>query len=101
MVSAVSLIYPGCKFDVTLALYAVNACARIPEMALRVTASIVGLTTSRDEKPSPVLLDMVVKKTFLLVFCCVAGSRFSTGSTKREAQMEYWLAWKVTMMLDI
>jgi hypothetical protein len=60
------LIFPGCKCNITLALYAVNACARIPEMALRVTASIVGLTTSRDEKSSPVILDMVAEKTVLL-----------------------------------
>lgn len=56
----------GCEFDITLALYAVNACARMPEMALRVTASIVGLTTSRDEKFNPILLDMVAKKNVRL-----------------------------------
>jgi hypothetical protein len=44
---------------------------------LSVTASIVGLTTSRDEKSSPALLDMVAKKTVLSVFCCVAGSKYS------------------------
>jgi hypothetical protein len=53
-----------CKLqDITLDLYAVNACARIPEMALRVTASIVGLTTSRDERSRPVILEMVAEKT--------------------------------------
>jgi hypothetical protein len=60
------VVFPGCKFGITLALYAVNACARIPEMALRVTASIVGLTTSRDEKSRPVILDMVAEKTVVL-----------------------------------
>lgn len=30
-------------------------------MALRVTASIVGLTTSMDEKSIPILLDIVAK----------------------------------------
>jgi hypothetical protein len=35
-------------------------------MALRVTASIVGLTTSMDEKSRPVILDMVAEKTVLL-----------------------------------
>lgn len=80
IVSAASFVLPDYRFDVTLALYAVNACARIPEMALRVTASIVGLTTSRDEKSSPALLDMVARKC---MFCS-----YATGSRVVQRQCE-------------
>lgn len=65
-----------------------NACARIPEMALRVTASIVGLTTSRDEKSSPVILDIVARETVLLSSAMSLTAKLFTGSAKRRAWME-------------
>lgn len=50
-------------------------------MALRVTASIVGLTTSRDEKCSPVLLDIVADKNVRLFSAvCLAVELFADSA---------------------
>jgi hypothetical protein len=58
----------------------------MPEMALRVTASIVGLTTSRDEKFNPVLLDMVAKKNVRLfsAMCLAVKMLADSARWKRD-----------------
>jgi hypothetical protein len=53
-------------------------------MALRVTASIVELTTSMDEKSRPVILDMVAEKTVLLSSAMSLAAELSIGSAKRR-----------------
>jgi len=63
-------------------------------MALRVTASIVGLTTSRDEKSSPVLLDMVAKKTVLSYCLQLSNLQQNCSEAVRRGEREYDIALK-------
>lgn len=56
-------------------------------MALRVTASIVGLTTSRDEKSSPVMLDMVPRNVLFVATRPAADCSEAVRRGEREGNI--------------